>query len=110
MAVADLLGRPAEISGPPVVSQSGPEGKDFVLVAFGQILQRRIAFQEPLVVGNDGLHLSLLEHHLGQEDRIGLQAAAPGKIPPVPLVPAQQIPGENGDGNRKFQLFHENDD
>src|SRR5687768_16393943 len=49
-----------------------------------------IAAEELVVLGNDPLHLRLLQHDLRDEDVIGIAGLAPGQGTPVPRVPRQQ--------------------
>jgi hypothetical protein len=43
-----------------------------------------------MIVGDDGSDLGLLEHELGDEDRVGIGGAAPGKIAGVLAIPVEE--------------------
>src|SRR4029077_14373021 len=68
-----------------VVAQTAPELQHLVLRSRGQRLHGREATQEALVVRNDGAHLSLLEHHLGEPDAVGVARALPREAPTAVL-------------------------
>jgi hypothetical protein len=51
----------------------------------------RKRFQEFFEVWDDGCHLGLLKHDLGNPDDIRIVGFSPGEIPALLLVPAEEI-------------------
>ena len=43
-----------------------------------------------MIIWDDGGDLRLLEHELGNEDRVRIAGPAPGEIAPMPTIPTQQ--------------------
>lgn len=46
--------------------------------------------EKPVIVGDDPLHLGLLEHHFRKPDPVGIQGAPPGQAATVRAVPGQE--------------------
>ena len=65
-------------------------GEHRIFIGFGQSVERREAFQEPLVVGDDGFDAGLLEHHLGDPNRVRVARVTPGKVATGFVVPAEE--------------------
>jgi cob(I)alamin adenosyltransferase len=78
-----------------VVSERPPGGRN---VGFGrgrERLQRRILRQPFVILRKDTVHLSLLEHHLGDEDTVGIASQPPRQVAPVAPVPFEKAPPEH---------------
>jgi len=52
--------------------------------------------QKTVVVRNDGFHLGLLEHELGDQDAVGVGRAPPGQVASVAAVPTQEVSSDGG--------------
>ncbi len=91
-ALAHDLDRPGmQVLRARIVAQPGPGIQDGGQRGAGEGLEAREAAEEPLIVGNDGLHLRLLKHRLGHPDVVGIPALSPGKMPAgVSPVPGQK--------------------
>lgn len=85
-----LRGRLPEKPGAPVEAQALPRLQDLLLPCGRQGGQIREAFQEAEVVGDHRLHLGLLQHDLREPDPVGIPGPAPGQVPAVRPVPAQE--------------------
>ena len=86
----------AQIPGARVVAEPLPGVKD---VVFGSGSERREIGKAPepvIIIRDDGSDLGLLEHELGNEDRVGVVGTAPGKIARVLTVPGKEIAAERG--------------
>jgi len=91
----DLLGGRVQVAGPAVIAKAGPQGQYFIQISGRQIGDRRITLHETLKIGDDGRHLGLLEHDLGQQLGIGiLLTASPGQVALVTVIPSQQLSPE----------------
>ena len=63
--------------------------------------------QKARVSNCDAAHLGLLEHHLGNEDRVGVARPAPREVAPVPAIPGAQQAAEGRFASRGVvQLAH----
>src|SRR5262249_42848093 len=88
-----------------VVSEPGPAVAHRVGGSRGQVLQGGIAAQEARVVPHHARHLRLLEHELGDQDRVGIARSAPRQRAPMPGIPAQQAPAESVHALRERKRF-----
>ena len=79
-----------EISRASVIAEALPRAKHLIFRSArqrGEIRKRA----EPLVIIRDhGGDLRLLEHELGNEDRVGIAGATPREIAPMPTIPANK--------------------
>ena len=86
----EFLGDPGrrllERQCPPVVAQTLPEQEDLVEGRSGQRREIGEAFDEVLILSQDPLHLGLLQHHLGDQDAIGVPGEPPGQAAAVLMV------------------------
>src|SRR5262245_12365057 len=73
-----------------IVSKPGPQAQQNIGVGLCQCSDTWKTLQKLQIVGNHGLHLCLLEHHLGDPDWIGVSGISPGKVTPVLVIPLQQ--------------------
>ncbi len=76
----DLLGGFLQVAGTRVIAESGPHGEQFSLGCGGQILDAGILRKEAFVVWNDGGDTRLLQHNLGNPDRVGIVGATPRQV------------------------------
>ena len=77
--------------GAHVIAQARPGADGLGDRRGGQIGQRRELFQEGAILRQHALDLRLLEHHLGDEDGVGVAGLAPGQMrPPLGGIPRQQ--------------------
>jgi hypothetical protein len=80
-----------EVVDPPVVPHPLPGLEDILSARRGECRQVGKAPQERLVVPQDRLDASLLEHDLRDPLGIGVAAAAaPGQVPAVAVVPGEE--------------------
>ena len=84
------LCRCSKITGPRVVAQPLPGVENFPLGGSGKRGKIREAPHPLFIIGDDGGDLGLLEHELGDEDRVGIAGAAPGKIAAVVAIPGEE--------------------
>ena len=90
MPLDDHLRAAVKIARAAVVAEPAPE----LHHAFERRGGKRL--EEALVIGNDGAHLGLLQHHLGQPDPIGVTVVLPGQIMPAEaLLPGDDALGES---------------
>jgi hypothetical protein len=89
-AVGDLASCPMKIQGPPVVSESLPGANHVGGRSGRERLHRRPALEPRKVTGNDPRDLRLLEHDLGDQDRVRIAGPPPRKIAPVLGEPGEQ--------------------
>jgi cob(I)alamin adenosyltransferase len=86
-----------------VVSERPPRGRN---VGFGrgrERLQRGILRQPLVILRKDTVHLSLLEHHLGDEDTVGIAGQPPRQVAPVAAVPFEKASSEHPPRRRSGQ-------
>lgn len=76
-----------KIPGARVIAEALPGVKDIRLRGCGDGLEVREAPHPFIVIRNDGNDLRLLEHELGNKDRVGVRGASPGKIATVFAIP-----------------------
>ncbi len=57
----------------------------------GQILYSGKLLKKPVIIGDNGLYLGLLEHHLGKPYPVGIPGIAPGHPALVLPVPGYQM-------------------
>lgn len=79
-----------EVDGAAVVAQPGPRSDHIGGRRRGQRRRRRPTLQPDGVAGDDAGDLRLLEHHLGDEDRVRVARPAPRQVAAVCAVPARQ--------------------
>ncbi len=96
-ALGDDAGAGVQIAGAAVVAEARPRGEHVVERGRGECRNRRPARQEALVEGDDGCHGGLLQHDLGQPDRVGV-GHAPRRRPPGQIAPLAVVPVEHGAG------------
>ncbi len=77
-------------SGPAVIAETAPRTQHLVLRGTGQGRGVREALEESLEVRNDRRHPGLLEHDLGDPDRVRIVRASPREVPSVFPVPTEQ--------------------
>src|SRR5437867_10633388 len=78
----DLTGGTVQVEGAAVVAESLP-GADRVTRRRGrERLRARPAVEPGQVIRDHALRVRLLEHHLRDEDRVGIARAPPGKVAP----------------------------
>jgi hypothetical protein len=80
VAVDDVAGAAVQVAGAAVVAEPGPVGEDVVERRVGQALHRREAAHPALPVGDDGGHPRLLQHDLGDPDRVRVAAPSPRQV------------------------------
>ena len=98
-----LLRDLVEADCPQVVAKRRPAPDD---LAPGRRRQRRGGrerAEELVVLGEDALHLGLLEHDLGDQNGVGVVGMAPGEIAALPGVPVKQPALDKGDDVRRRQ-------
>ena len=79
--------RPVQADNAPVAAEVAPHLYSFGERGRGERLDGGETFEEREVEGDRTLHLYLLQHHLGDEDAVGVARASPGQVPPVLLEP-----------------------
>ena len=85
------IARPGVVTQPlPAVENAGARRKR----ESGEIGE---AAQPLIIIREDSGDLGLLKHELGNEDRVGIAGAAPGKVAPVRAVPAHEKTTEAAD-------------
>jgi hypothetical protein len=75
---------------PNVVAQWIPNLFDLIDRRLSELLQTWIAIEELKVLGNHTVDLSLLQHHFGDENVVGIGCFSPGEIAAMAGVPLQQ--------------------
>ena len=90
--VSDDLARGfVQVARAGVVAQAAPEVQHTVRPGARQRTHVGEAFGETFEVGDDGGHLGLLQHDLGNPDAVGVAHALPGKgLASVAVVPLEQ--------------------
>ena len=74
-----------------VVAEAAPELEHAIDGSRGERADLRVCREKPLVVRNDGRHLRLLQHDLGEPDAIGIARALPREVvAAVRLLPRNQ--------------------
>ena len=83
---------PVQADRPPVVAQPLPLDDRLGGRGCGQRLDGRPPLEPPLVPGDHPLDLGLLQHHLADEDRVGIPCVPPGEVTAVSGVPRDSAP------------------
>ena len=91
VALHDLPREPVQADGAAVVPHPGPEADDIGGLGVGERAECGEGVEEGAVLGDDALHLGLLEHDLRDEDGVRVGDAAPGEDAGV-----ARVPGGNG--------------
>ena len=86
----DLLCRGMEVSGSGIVAQVLPEFQDLIRPRFRKGPYRWKSREKAEIIGDNRVHLSLLEHDLGNPDEIRLVGVPPREIPGMSGVPSEQ--------------------
>src|SRR5579862_111619 len=86
-----LAGGLVKVAGPGIVAQAFPELEHRVKRRLRQRLRGGKALHPALVVRHDGRDLGLLEHDLGDPDRVRILRAPPWQVPRTPAVPRQEL-------------------
>jgi hypothetical protein len=81
---------PLQVSRARVVAETRPQTEQRVGLGAGEALDVGKARQEALVVRDHRVDAGLLEHRLGDPDRVGIARAPPRQIAPVRVVPREQ--------------------
>jgi hypothetical protein len=79
-----------QISGAGVVAEALPGVQDVIFGSSGERGEIGEAAKPLFIIGDDGGDLGLLEHELGDEDRVRIGSAAPGKIAGVLAIPGEK--------------------
>ncbi len=79
-----------------IIAQTAPVGEDFVFRRVGQRLRIRKTRQESLIIRNRGSDACLLQHDLGDPDRVGIARAPPGQIAAMLHIPLSKLLSEGG--------------
>jgi hypothetical protein len=74
-----------------IVAKVLPEFQDLIRPRFGKGPHRWKFREKAEIIGDDGLHLSLLEHDLGDPDEIRVMGVPPRKIPGMNGIPSEQF-------------------
>src|SRR5258705_1785411 len=90
-----LAGDAVQAPRAPIVAERAPRLRHVARAGPGEVLEGGIAREELLVLGDDAIHLGLLEHDLRDEDAVGLARPAPRQVAAVPGVPAEEAPLED---------------
>jgi len=80
MPLDDELRGAMKVPGPRVVAEAAPEPQHFVLARQRQAGEVRKPLAEALVVRHDRRNPSLLQHDLGEPDRVRIARALPGQV------------------------------
>ncbi len=78
-----------EISSATVVTEPLPGVENVVFRGHGKRGKIRKATEPTIIVGQHGRDLRLLKHELGDEDRVWIARATPGKIAAMAPKPAE---------------------
>ena len=73
--------------GTNVIPEWVPCLTDVVRFGLGQILERRIFFQELVVLGNDPIDLRLLKHHFRNKNSVRVHGPPPRQIASTFAIP-----------------------
>ena len=79
-----------ELPRPTVVAQSLPRFHDIRFIGRRQRTNIGKSAEKPLEIRDDRRHRGLNQHHLRDQDAIGIAAFSPGQVPPRALVPSRQ--------------------
>ena len=89
MSLDDELRGAVEVAGTRVIAEPAPQAQDLVLARRGEAGDVGKAGAEALVVRDDRRNLRLLQHDLGEPDRVRIARALPGQVvAPVAALPA----------------------
>ncbi len=86
----DHLRRAVQIARTRVVAEPSPQAEHFGQRRACERVHRGKALEKAPVVGNHGADLRLLQHHLGDPDRVGILRRAPRQLALMPIEPADQ--------------------
>src|SRR5688572_24490457 len=92
MPLADRPRGAMKVKRARVVAEPGPVGEHVVLLRAGERRHVGETRHEALVIRDDGRHLGLLEHDLGDPDAIRVAAALPRQtVAPVHALPRDDV-------------------
>jgi len=94
MSILHEPGGGGEVAGTRVIAKSLPGVKDVVLRSARERGEVWEAPQPLIIIRAHGSDCCLLEHELGDEDRVGIAGAAPGEIAAVMAIPMLQCAAE----------------
>ena len=76
----DLTRCVVQVSSARVIAEPCPVLQHFILWGTRKRLHVRVVFHESIPVRNHRCHTSLLKHHFGEPDRVGIFHTAPGQL------------------------------
>ena len=86
----DRLRQPLQVDRPPVVAEAGPRPDHVARWRIRERLDGRELRQPRLPLRDDAVHLRLLQHQFGDENRVRIPHAPPRQVAPLPRVPVEQ--------------------
>src|SRR5256885_2849722 len=90
--------RRAQISRARIVAEPLPRAENLTLRGRGKSNCVGEAAEPFIIIWNDGGDLGLLKHELGDEDRVRIGGAAPGKIAAVFAIPGKERSAKGAGG------------
>src|SRR5499425_2145242 len=94
-----------QAAGAAVVAEGTPRLRHLSRAGLRELREGGIAREELVILGDDAIHLRLLQHDLRDEHAIGLARAAPREIASVASVPGEEAAVE-GALRRRVGKFH----
>ena len=86
----DETSSPMQVEPPPVVAETLPLANHLRRARRGERLDRRPALEEGEIARNDARDLRLLEHDLGDEDRVRVARFPPGQVAALRPKPLEE--------------------
>ena len=90
-----------EVPGTRVVSEAVPRLAHRVSRRCREVLERRVAGEKAGEEVDDAPNLRLLQHHLGDQDGVGVGHPPPGELSGVARIPGQQAAAEGSAPRRQ---------
>jgi len=100
----DQLGSLVQMTRAAVIAQAFPCSQHFCLVGCSKAFEGREALHPTFKIGDNRLHLCLLQHDLRHPGAVGAGMRTPGQHPGVNVVPCQQTGSKHTIQNWKFPL------
>ena len=90
MSIRDDSSGGVQIARPRIIAEALPRVEDVIFRSPSQRGEMGEAAEPLIIIRDNGGNLGLLEHELGDEDRVGIASLTPGEGAPVAAIPTKK--------------------